>query len=292
MGKPVWMTFTVENLSHEPITLTVPGTEPEIPLPEMGLPLAHVFSGGQASGVMVTTQSGRTWDKPVSYRRLDRAPIVMIAPQSTVGTRLDLREFFPALRAAGQYRIRWNPYGGAVSSEEVAVVIAPLQDVEIVTDEGKLTIHLFYEDAPQNVANFLDLVKGGFYSGKTFHRIEPGYLIQGGCPRGDGTGIRADGSRLPAEHNSHPHRKGSLSMALLDEDPASGSCQFFISNTRMKEWDGLYTVFGQLVGEASYETLDRLMATEVDERGRPRRSLYLRSTRLVDRREDEPPEVR
>lgn len=76
-------------------------------------------------------------------------------------------------------------------------------------------------------------------------------------------------------------------MALLDDDPDSGSCQFFISNTRQKEWDSRYTVFAQLVGEESFSTLVKLMSTPVDDAGRPTRPLFMRSVRIIDA----PPDV-
>lgn len=280
VAKPVWGTFSIENTSEEPITLTVPGCEPEIPSPEMGLPISHVFSGGSSSGVVVETEAGRRWDKPAGYRKPARAAILMIAPSSTVGTTVDLREYFPALRAAGRYRITWSPYGGAVSSGTVMVAIAPLKQVELATDAGTLTLQLFYEDAPASVANFIELVQTGFYAGKTFHRLAPGYLLQGGCSRGDGTGIRPDGKLIPPEFNQRPHKKGSVSMALLDDDPSSASCQFFICNTRVKDWDGRYTVFAQLVGDESFATLERLMASPTNQHGTPERTLTIRHARL------------
>ena len=283
LNHPVLVEFSIENTSDESVTLTVPGTEPEIPSPEMGLPPAHVFSGtGQSSGVTVTTESGRPWSQPVGFRRPSRAPILLIAPHSTVGTTIDLREFYPSLRGAGNFRLSWSPYAGGVISRPVTITIAPRKRVEITTDEGKLTIALFYDEAPNHVANFLELAAEGFYTAKTFHRLEPGYMIQGGCPRGDGTGIRLDGKRLAAEFNERPHQKGSVSMALLEDKPDSGSCQFFICNTRQNEWDGRYTVFGQLTGEESLETLDRLMRVSVDDQGRPKRTLYMRSVRILD----------
>ena len=209
-------------------------------------------------------------------------PPVTLAPHSSVGTRVNLADFYPVLRGSGQYRITWQPYAGALSSKQVLIEIAPRKQAEILTDAGKLTIHFFYDDAPQHVLNFIELAEEGFYDNLTFHRLEPGYLIQGGCPRGDGTGIRPDGKRIPAELNEHPHQKGSVSMALLDADLDSASSQFFICNTREKDWDQQYTVFGELFGEESFETLDTLMATPVDEAGRPRRTLFMRSVRIVN----------
>ena len=281
IGEPVMALFSIENTTDESITLTVPDADPDIPSPQMGLPLSHVFSGVSGSGVSVMTESGRRWDAAERYRKPDSAPILMIAPNSTVGTRVDLRERFSVLRSPGRYRILWRPYGGAISSETVFIQIAPLKQAEIVTDFGTMTVRFFYKDAPQHVANFIELARDGFYNSLTFHGLTPGHLIQGGCPRGDGTGIRSDGKRVPFEANGRPHRKGSVSMSLLEDDPDSGSCQFFISNTRHKDWDGLYTVFGELVGEASFATLDQLMATPVDEAGRPTRPLHLRSVRIV-----------
>ncbi len=282
IGKPVWIRFRIENTSDEPITLTVPGLEPEIPSPEIGLPMAHIFSGESSSGVVVTNEGNRSWERPTTYRPAAHAPILMIAPHSSVGSSVDLRTYYTALRAGGRYRVQWRPYNGQIVSDTATVTIAPRKQVKIVTDQGTMTLELFYDDAPRHVENFMDLVESGFYTGKTFHRIEPGYLIQGGCPRGDGSGIRPDGKRIRAEFNTHIHRKGSVSMALLDDDPDSGSCQFFISNTRQKDWDGRYTVFAQLVGEDSFTTLDHLMNAEVDDEGRPVKSVYMRSVQLID----------
>lgn len=282
IGQPIWVSFVIANTSQEPITLTVPGTRPTIPSPEIGLPLLHVFSGQSGSGVVVTTESGRSWAQPMGFRAKSESPVLLLAPRSEVGTTLDLREFFPAFRGAGRYRIHWDPYHGAVHSNEIVITVAPRKDVVIVTDEGTMTIRLFYDNAPNHVENFVELAESGFYAGKTFHRLEPGYLLQGGCPRRDGTGIRLDGKRLSEEFNSRPHQKGSVSMALLEDDPDSASCQFFISNTRQKDWDGRYTVFGELVGDESFATLDRLMQTEIDEYARPIKTIYIRSTRLVN----------
>jgi peptidyl-prolyl cis-trans isomerase B (cyclophilin B) len=281
VGQPVRVAFTIRNTTSEPITLQVPDAEPAIPNPEMGLPLAHVFSGSNASGVELTTESGRRWERPVGFRAPHEAPILLLAPHSSVGTTIDLREFFPALRTAGAYRIAWQPYEGRAVSNSVRINIAPQKRVKLVTDDGNLTLELFYEQAPKTVANFVELVESGFYSGLPFHRLEPGYMIQGGCPRGDGTGVRTDGKRIPFEPNDLQHHKGTVSMALLGDDPDSASSQFFIAYTRQKSWDGKYTIFAQLVGEESYETLDRLMGVEVDEYGRPRRTLYIRTARTV-----------
>ena len=289
VGHPVEMLFSIENTTDDPITLTVRGAEPDLPAPEMGLPLAHILGADKGTCVSVTTSTGRKCSAN-GYRVPAEAPILMVAPHSTVGTTIDVRDYFPTLRSAGQFRITWSPYRGAVEPASVVVSLAPRQQVQLVTEDGTMTINLFYEDAPHHVENFLELAQNGFYNNKPFHRLEPGYMLQGGCPRGDGTGIRPDGKRVLAEFNSHRHDKGTVSMALLDDDPDSASCQFFICNTRMKEWDGRYTVFGELEGEESFETLDRLMSVPTDESGRPLRKLSIRTARIIEAPTDLPVE--
>lgn len=282
-NRPVMVQFLLENTGDEAVTLLVPNTVPEIPSPETGLPLVHVFSGGAGvSGVTVTTQAGRAWDRPVGFRKPDRAPILMLGPRSIVGVTVDLREFFPSLRGTGRFRVKWEPYGGAVVGDQVVIQVERRKQVEITVDEGKLVIDLFYNDAPAHVANFLELAGSGFYTGKSFHRSVPGFMIQGGCPHRDGTGIRLDGKRIPSELNRHTHERGSVSMALLDDDPNSGSCQFFITNTRVTEWDDQYTVFGRLAGDESLATLERLMEVAVDDQGRPTKTVYMRTVRVID----------
>ena len=282
VGDPVWATLSIENATDEAMTLTVPGVRPQLPSSEMGLPLSHVFSGEAGSGITVSQSTGRSWEVPVGHTPPTEAPILKIAPRSMVGTRIDLRRYYPQLRRVGVYRLSWSPYGGKITSETRVVEIGPLKQAEIVTDFGTMTVEFFHKDAPNTVVNFIQLAKEGFYNGLSFHRIEPGYMIQGGCPRGDGTGIRGDGKRTAAEFSDRPHEKGTLSMALLDDDPDSASCQFFVCNTRQKDWDGRYTVFGMLIGDDSFETLDKLMAIQTDEHGRPDQPLVIRTARIVN----------
>ena len=91
LGKPVHVVFTIENTSDEAITLTVPGTKPDIPSPEAGLPLSHVFSGADGTGVELSSASGRTWSSPLGLRRAEIAPIRVIAPHAVVGAAVNVR---------------------------------------------------------------------------------------------------------------------------------------------------------------------------------------------------------
>jgi peptidyl-prolyl cis-trans isomerase B (cyclophilin B) len=128
----------------------------------------------------------------------------------------------------------------------------PLKQVTIHTEAGDMRIEFFPNKAPQHVENFIDLAEKGFYDNKTFHRIVDGFMIQGGCPRGDGTG---DGPRrLKAEFNDTPHVRGVVSMARA-ADPNSASCQFFICLDDARFLDRQYTAFGRLADEESVRTL-------------------------------------
>ncbi len=125
--------------------------------------------------------------------------------------------------------------------------------VRVATDKGDIVLELFPDDAPKHVAAFLKLVKDGFYDGLAFHRVEPGFVIQGGDPDGDGTG--GPGYRLPAEFNSRSHLRGTLAMARAS-DPDSAGSQFYICLADVRFLDGQYTVFGQAV--EGLETIDAI----------------------------------
>ena len=125
--------------------------------------------------------------------------------------------------------------------------------VRLETPKGIIDLKLFPEDAPQHVASFLQLIHQGFYAGTCFHRVEPNFVIQGGCPRGDGTG--GPGYTLPAEFNSRPHIKGTLAMARTS-DPNSAGSQFYICLDTVSFLDGQYTVFGETV--AGMDILDKI----------------------------------
>lgn len=115
------------------------------------------------------------------------------------------------------------------------------------TTKGNLLIELYPEHAPGTVANFLKLVNSKFYDGLTFHRVIPDFVVQGGCPRGDGTG--GPGWKIKCETEGNPliHKPGALSMAHAGKD--TGGSQFFIVLSRQstKHLDGKHTVFGQVI---------------------------------------------
>ncbi|CAD7287383.1 peptidylprolyl isomerase [Campylobacter suis] len=126
------------------------------------------------------------------------------------------------------------------------------------TSKGDLNLELFADEAPQTVANFVELIKNGFYNGLNFHRVIPNFVIQGGCPHGTGTG--GPGWRILCECDEQNvrHERGSLSMAHAGRD--TGGSQFFVCHSAQPHLDGVHTVFGKCVDEESLKVLDAIRA--------------------------------
>ena len=117
--------------------------------------------------------------------------------------------------------------------------------VLIRTTAGDMEVLLYENEAPNTVANFISLVEKGFYNGLSFHRVLAGFMAQGGCPKGDGTG--GPGYMIACETkkpNARKHFRGTLSMAHAGPD--TGGSQFFITFVPTKSLDGLHTAFGRV----------------------------------------------
>lgn len=108
-----------------------------------------------------------------------------------------------------------------------------------------IQFELYPNEAPKTVENFVKLVKQGYYNGKTFHRVIPHFVSQGGCPNGDGTGDLVYTIPCETKGNPHRHESGSLSMAHRGKD--TGCCQFFICHDPQPHLDGVHTVFGKVI---------------------------------------------
>ena len=113
----------------------------------------------------------------------------------------------------------------------------------IETGKGNLVLELFASDVPLTVNNFVFLAREGFYNGTTFHRVMPGFMVQGGDPTGTGTGT--PGYSFADEFTEHTHVAGALSMA--NSGPNTNGCQFFITYSPQHHLDGKHSVFGQLI---------------------------------------------
>ena len=128
------------------------------------------------------------------------------------------------------------------------------QSALITLDNGQqIRIEFFPEDAPKTVENFVTLANKGFYNGLTFHRVVPDFVVQGGCPKGDGTG--GPGYQIKAEFNKQKHVRGSVAMARSQHPDSAGS-QFYITYGATPHLDGSYTVFGKVV--SGMEHVDRI----------------------------------
>ena len=116
--------------------------------------------------------------------------------------------------------------------------------VTIETPKGKIKFRFYASDAPKTTARLVQLIQSGFYNGLNFHRVEPGFVIQGGDPKGDGTG--GSGEKLNAEFNPRKHVAGTVAMARA-QDPNSADSQFYIALSDIPHLDGSYTVVGQVI---------------------------------------------
>jgi peptidyl-prolyl cis-trans isomerase B (cyclophilin B) len=118
---------------------------------------------------------------------------------------------------------------------------------------GEIRLEFYPEDAPKTVENFVTLAKKGFYNGLNFHRVVADFVVQGGCPKGDGTG--GPGYQIKAEFNKQKHLRGTLAMAR-SQSPDSAGSQFYICYGATPHLDGQYTVFGRVV--SGMEHVDRI----------------------------------
>ena len=134
----------------------------------------------------------------------------------------------------------------------------------------KIKIELYLDTAPITVENFIKLVRDGFYDGLTFHRVIPGFMIQGGCPNGTGTG--GPGWHIKGEFASNgvenplKHTRGVISMARA-MDPDSAGSQFFIMHQDAPHLDGQYAAFGKVV--EGMDVVDEIASVQTDFRDKP-----------------------
>jgi peptidyl-prolyl cis-trans isomerase B (cyclophilin B) len=140
-----------------------------------------------------------------------------------------------------------------------------MSEAVMTTNHGPITFELYDEDAPKTVENFRKLARDGFYDGLTFHRIIPDFMIQGGCPKGTGTG--GPGYEFEDEINPHKVTRGALAMA--NAGPNTNGSQFFIVTVDAAPWlDGKHTVFGRVTD--GMDTVVKLEGLPTDARDKPR----------------------
>ncbi len=148
----------------------------------------------------------------------------------------------------------------------------------ITTKHGDITLKFFPDLAPGHVKNFVDLAKQGFYDGSAFHRVIPGFMIQGGDPntkdaaKKSSWGTGGSGKNIKAEFNATPHKRGVVSMARAS-DPDSASCQFFIVVKDSNFLDRQYTAFGEV--ESGLDVADKIVNEPRDGRDCPNQTVSM-----------------
>ncbi|MCU0580249.1 MAG: peptidylprolyl isomerase [Desulfobacterota bacterium] len=152
----------------------------------------------------------------------------------------------------------------------------------IETKFGKIELKFFPDVAPNHVNNFIDLAKKGFYDGTIFHRVIPGFMIQGGDPNTKDTnksrhGLGGPGYNVKAEFSSKPHKRGILSMARA-QDPDSAGSQFFICVADAPFLNNQYTVFGEVT--SGMDVVDKIVGQPRDPRDNPNERVEMKVTVL------------
>lgn len=153
-------------------------------------------------------------------------------------------------------------------------------EYEVVLDTtlGQIRLQLDPAVAPGHVRNMVALAESGYYDGGCFHRVIKGFMIQGGCPEGTGTG--GPGYKIPAEFNKTPHEAGVLSMARTG-DPNSAGSQFFICLERVTHLDNQYTAFGRTADAASLDVVKAIGSVRTGGNDRPAEPVIIKKATVV-----------
>jgi peptidyl-prolyl cis-trans isomerase B (cyclophilin B) len=151
--------------------------------------------------------------------------------------------------------------------------------VEFDTSMGKVLLNLFPDVAPNHCKNIIALSKIGFYDNLTFHRVIDGFVIQGGCPEGTGTG--GPGYNVDAEFNSKPHELGVLSMARAGHPDSAGS-QFFLCLGKVPYLDNQYTVFGEAANDESREVISSIGKVKTGGGDKPLEDITINKATVIE----------
>jgi peptidyl-prolyl cis-trans isomerase B (cyclophilin B) len=220
--------------------------------------------GASLEGWQLTPAAFSVDGKPLAEHGSE--PAVTLAAGEKKAVEVDLTS---KLAAAGDFELAWGslppvkvralePAPKTLKfMDEASVPTADLTKYWALlrTNRGDILVEFWPDVAPNHVRNFLDLAATGFYDGLTFHRVMPGFMIQGGDPDGNGGGNGP--RRLKAEFNAKKHVRGVLSMAR-SQDPNSASSQFFIMHAEAPSLDNKYSGFGKVV--SGMDAVDRIVS--------------------------------
>jgi peptidyl-prolyl cis-trans isomerase B (cyclophilin B) len=152
--------------------------------------------------------------------------------------------------------------------------------IELDTSLGKIRLNLAPNVAPGHCKNMIGLARIRYYDGVLFHRVIQGFMVQGGCPLGTGTG--GPGYTIKAEFNTMSHDPGVLSMARTS-DPNSAGSQFFICLDKQPSLDRKYTAFGRTADEASMAVVRKIGDVKTDNRDRPLNDVTINSAKVIEK---------
>jgi peptidyl-prolyl cis-trans isomerase B (cyclophilin B) len=151
--------------------------------------------------------------------------------------------------------------------------------IELDTSMGKITLDMFTDLAPGHCANMLALAKIGYYDGLVFHRVIKGFMIQGGCPQGTGSG--GPGFTIKAEFNATKHEPGVVSMARTS-DPNSAGSQFFICLEKVPHLDRQYTAFGKTADDESLAVVRTIGLVPTSAQDRPAKPVTINKAKVLE----------
>lgn len=144
------------------------------------------------------------------------------------------------------------------------------------TNMGDIQIELFADKVPKTAGNFETLAKKGFYDGVSFHRVIPKFMIQGGCPKGDGTG--GPGYTIPDEFHPSLHHSGPGVLSMANAGPNTGGSQFFITLAATPWLDGKHAIFGRVIG--GQDVVEKIGNLPRNRQDRPNSPVTIRSVKF------------
>lgn len=257
------------------------------------MPQKMWYPAGQPINVTIKSDKAVKLDlTDFTGKSLDAKGSATADPDATV----DIAAIFPEIKAEGTYVLWARPAAGGdivgtpiviearadkkISNDPMVYHLEPLRYAAMSTDSGDVTMAFYYDVAPNTVESFLTLADGGYFDGLTFHRIVPGFVIQGGDPIGTGGG--GPGYELNAEFNNRPHEAGVLSMARTS-DPNSAGSQFFVclDYNQTKQLDGQYTAFGKVT--SGMDAVNKIAGTKLSDpqAGKPATPQVIKSIKIL-----------
>jgi cyclophilin family peptidyl-prolyl cis-trans isomerase len=257
-GEPIQLRICIENLSKVRTKLKVPKD--------------------LIQALQITSPEGKVYRTPLADPETEA---IDLEPSQIWGRRVDITPLIDD-KQDGWHKLVFR--SSSLISGEVKLFVIKDYIATIQTNYGDIVIGFFPHDAPNHVLNFVRLAKRGFYDNLTFHRIIAGFMMQGGDPKGDGTG--GPGYQLDAEFSkTRRHIAGTLSMARRGDDINSAGSQFFICFRELPHLDGNYTIFGQVI--KGMEVVRKIEVVKVDrlQGHRPIKKVLIKSIKITPKKE-------